>query len=128
MSLLVSARPASIHSQAKMLVMKAVLLPDPTDDQAVKHNKLDVEDKYTITHFLVVVLLEAHVEHMELRLADRAAFVEAPCLESLEGVAVTKALRILALPRLARPPRPAPQSWHSGGFDDKKCVNATSNN
>ena len=26
------------------------------------------------------------------------------------------------------PPRPAPQSWHSGGFDDKKCVNATSNN
>ena len=44
------------------------------------------------------------------------------------GVAVTKALRILALPRLAWPPRPAPQSWHSGGFDNKKCVNATSNN
>ena len=66
--------------------MKAVLLPDPTDDRAVKHNKLDlqdVEDKYRITH-LLVVLLEAHVEHMELRLADRAAVVEALCLESLE--------------------------------------------
>ena len=59
MSLLVSARPASIHSQAKRLVMKAVLLPDPTDDRAVKHNKLDlqdVEDKYTITHLLVVLV------------------------------------------------------------------------
>ena len=70
-----------------MLVMKAVLLPDPTDDRAVKHNKLDlqdVEDKYTITH-LLVVLLKAHVEHMELRLAHRAPVVEAPCLESLES-------------------------------------------
>ena len=58
-----------------MLVMKAVLLPDLTDDQAVKHNKRDlqdVEDKYTITH-LLVVLLKAHVEHMDLRLAHRAA-------------------------------------------------------
>ena len=76
-----------IPSQAKMLVMKAVLLPDLTDDRAVKHNKLDlqdVEDKYTITH-LLVVLLKAHVEHMELRLAHRAAVVEAPCLESLES-------------------------------------------
>ena len=66
--------------------MKAVLLPDPTDDRAVKHNKLDlqdVEDKYTITH-LLVVLLKAHVEHMELRLAHHAAVVESPCLESLE--------------------------------------------
>ena len=67
--------------------MKAVLLPDPTDDRAVKHNKLDlqdVEDKYTITH-LLVVLLKAHVEHMELGLAHRAADIEAPCLESLES-------------------------------------------
>ena len=87
LSLLVSARPASIHSQAKRLVMKAVLLPDPTDDRAVRHTKLDlqdVEDKYTITH-LLVVLLKAHVEHMELRLAHHAAVVEAPCLESLES-------------------------------------------
>ena len=87
MSLLVSARPASIRSQAKRLVMKAVLLPDPTDDRAVRHTKLDlqdVEDKYTITH-LLVVLLKVHVEHMELRLAHHAAVVEAPCLESLES-------------------------------------------
>ena len=39
-------------SAAKMLVMKAVLVPDLTDDRAVRHNKLDlqdVEDKYMIT-------------------------------------------------------------------------------
>ena len=40
-------------------IMKAVLLPDLTDDRAVKHTKLDlqdVEDKYTITHLLVVLV------------------------------------------------------------------------
>ena len=76
--------------------MKAVLLPDPTDDRAVKHNKLDlqdVEDKYTITH-LLVVLLKAHVEHMELRLAHHAAVVEAPCLESLESGAQRGAQKV----------------------------------
>ena len=78
-----------------MLVMKAVLLPDLTDDRAVKHNKRDlqdVEDKYTITH-LLVVLLKAYVEHMDLRLAHRAAVVEAPCLESLESL--TTGVRLL---------------------------------
>ena len=41
------------------------------------------------------------------------------------GVDVVKALKILALPRLAGSLLHAPQSWHSGGFDDKKCINAT---
>ena len=57
-----------------MLVMKAVLVPDLTDDRAVRHNELDlqvvVEDKYTKTK-LLAVLLNVHVVHMELRLADR---------------------------------------------------------
>ena len=73
-----------------MLVMKAVLLPDPTDDRAVKHNKRDlqdVEDKYTITH-LLVVLLKAHVEHMDLRLAHRAAAVVWSLLKALQLVSV----------------------------------------
>ena len=55
-----------------MLVMKAVLVPDLTGDRGVRHNKLDiqdVEDKYTITQ-LLVVLLNVHVVHMEVRLAD----------------------------------------------------------
>ena len=52
--------------------MKAVLVPDLTDDRAVKHNELDLqdeEDKYRITK-LLVVLLNVHVVHMELRLAE----------------------------------------------------------
>ena len=67
-----SARPASISFPAKMLVMKAVLLPDLRDDRAVRHDKLDlqdVEDKYMITQ-LIVVLLKVHVSHMELRPAE----------------------------------------------------------
>ena len=35
------------------------------------------------------------------------------------------AAKILALPELAQPSRPSPQSWHTGEFGDKKCVNAT---
>ena len=31
---------------------------------------------------------------------------------------VKKAFKILALPRLALPPLPHPQPWHSGRFDD----------
>ena len=42
-------------------------------------------------------------------------------------VGETGALKILALPKLALTP-PAPRFWHTGGFDDKKCVNATRNN
>ena len=29
--------------------------------------------------------------------------------------------------RIGLTPRPAPQSWHTGEFGDKKCVNATRN-
>ena len=63
--------------------MKVVLMPGLADDRAVKLAHQDVEDKYTVPQ-LIVVLLKVHVEHMELWLADRAAVVEALCLESLE--------------------------------------------
>ena len=64
--------------------MKVVLMPGLADDRAVKLAHQDVEDKYTVPN-LIVVLLKAHVEHMELRPAHHAAVVEAPCLESLES-------------------------------------------
>ena len=42
------------------------------------------------------------------------------------GLAMTGASEILALPKLALSPPPTPQSWHTGGFCDKKCVKSGS--
>ena len=44
------------------------------------------------------------------------------------GLAMTGASEILALPKLALSPPPTPQSWHTGGFRDIKCINATRDN
>ena len=38
---------------------------------------------------------------------------------------MTGASKILAFQELALHPPPTPQSWHTGGFGDKKSVNVT---
>ena len=60
--------------------------------------------------------LEQQTHRQNLRTADRGT-----CDYDKGRIVRKGALKILALPKFALP---APQFWHHGGFDDKKCAKA----